>query len=161
MLTRTAIWANKCEIVSLLWELHIINNYMLIYISRHIHTHMVILLLLFSSLTKTHLNIFKHLRHILGMHLAIDIYNLILRFDLKFFVCRHVSIWGFWNRVCLSVRLSVCITREKKTGFVNISPTLVIDASMGRSSRVIQHGNIKEMNFLKKCLPEFFVCHVL
>ena len=27
-----------------------------------------------------------------------------LSFESKFFVCRHVSIWGFQNRVCLSVR---------------------------------------------------------
>ena len=30
-------------------------------------------------------------------------------FELNFFVCRHVSMWGFQNRVCLSV------PREKKS----------------------------------------------
>ena len=33
--------------------------------------------------------------------------------------------------------------------FVNISPTLVIDASMERSSRVLQHGYPKILNFIK------------
>ena len=33
--------------------------------------------------------------------------------ELKFFVCRHVSLWGFQNRVCLSVHLSV--PQEKKS----------------------------------------------
>ena len=38
--------------------------------------------------------------------------------------------------------LSVCPYPEKKnqTGFVNINPTLVVDTSMDRSSRVLQHG---------------------
>ena len=37
---------------------------------------------------------------------------------------------------------SFCTPRKKKRpGFVNISPTLVIDTSMERSSRVLQHGN--------------------
>ena len=68
-----------------------------------------------------------------------------MSFELKFFVCRHVSIWGFQNRVCLSVRPSVCPHPEKRNhhSFVNISPTLVIDASMERSSRVLHHGNPK------------------
>ena len=34
--------------------------------------------------------------------------------------------------------------------FVNISPTLVIDTSMERSSRVLQHGNPKTGFFFKK-----------
>ena len=34
--------------------------------------------------------------------------------------------------------------------FVNISPTLVIDTSMERSSRVLQHGNPEMWNFFKK-----------
>ena len=47
--------------------------------------------------------------------------------------------------VCLSVRLSICPYPEKRnySGFVNFSPTLVIDTSMERSSRVLQHGNPK------------------
>ena len=75
-----------------------------------------------------------------------------MSFDLKFFVCRHVSIWGFQNRVRLSVRLSVCPHPEKRNhhSFVNISPTLVIDTSMERSSRVLQHGNQKIWFFFSK-----------
>ena len=55
--------------------------------------------------------------------------------------------------VCPSVRLSVrpsvcpsvCPHPEKRNplSFVNISPTLVIDTSMERSSRVLHHGNPK------------------
>ena len=51
---------------------------------------------------------------------------------------------------CFHVRipkpcLSVCPHPEKRYhhSFVNISPTLVIDASMERSSRVLHHGNPK------------------
>ena len=42
----------------------------------------------------------------------------------------------------VSVCLSVCPHPEKRYhhSFVNISPTLVIDALMERSSRVLQHG---------------------
>ena len=71
-----------------------------------------------------------------------------MSFELKFFVCWHVSIWGFQNRVCLSV----CPHPEKRYHhrFVNISPTLVIDTSMERSSRVLQHGNQKIWFFFSK-----------
>ena len=70
--------------------------------------------------------------------------QLITNFELwvEIFVCRHVSMWGFQNRVsvCPSVHLSA--PREKNhPSFVNISPTLVIDTSMERSSRVLHHGN--------------------
>ena len=49
--------------------------------------------------------------------------------------CFHVRI----PKPCLSV------SPEKRNnyGFVNISPTLVIDTLMKRSSRVLQHGNTK------------------
>ena len=49
-------------------------------------------------------------------------------------ICFHVRIL----KPCLSVRPSVCPHPEKRNplSFVNISPTLVIDASMERSSRV-------------------------
>ena len=55
----------------------------------------------------------------------------------EIFVCRHVSIWGFQNRVCLY--------HEKRNhpGFVNIRLTLVIGTSMERSSRELQHGTPK------------------
>ena len=33
--------------------------------------------------------------------------------------------------------------KRNRPGFVNISPTLVIDTSMERSSRVLHHGNQK------------------
>ena len=75
-----------------------------------------------------------------------------MSFELKFFVCRHVSIRGFQNRVCLSVCPSVCPYPEKRNhhSFVNISPTLVIDTSMERSSRVLRHGNPKIGFFFQK-----------
>ena len=57
--------------------------------------------------------------------------------------------WGFQN---VSVRPSVCPHPEKRNrlSFVNISPTLVIDASMERSSRVLHHGNPKIWIFFQK-----------
>ena len=86
-----------------------------------------------------------------------------MSFELKFFVCRHVSIWGFQNRVCPSLRPSVCLSvcphPEKRYhhSFVNISPTLVIDTSMERSSRVVHHGNPKICFFFQKSL-KFEIC---
>ena len=76
-----------------------------------------------------------------------------MSFELKFSVCRHVSMWGFQNRVCLSV----CPHPEKRYhhSFVNISPTLVIDTSMERSSRVLHHGNPKIWFFFSK---KFEIC---
>ena len=67
-----------------------------------------------------------------------------MSFELKFFcvpTCFHVRI----PKPCLSVRPSVCPHPEKRNhhSFINISPTLVIDASMERSSRVLHHGNPK------------------
>ena len=54
--------------------------------------------------------------------------------------------------VRLSVRPSVCPHPEKKNplSFVNISPTLVSDTSMERSSRVLDHGNPKMWKFFRK-----------
>ena len=126
-------------------------------------------------------------------------------------VCRHVSMWGFQNRVCLSVCLSIhlSVPREKKSpwlrqyqsyisnwyingrvftsttpwkpenliffqkslklvfwfvlnswnhhSFVNISPTLVIDTSIERSSRVLQQRNSKIWIFSKKNEIEFWL----
>ena len=66
--------------------------------------------------------------------------------------CFHVRI----PKPCLSVRLSVCPSvcphPEKRYhhSFVNISPTLVIDTSMERSSRVLHHGNPKIWIFFQK-----------
>ena len=52
--------------------------------------------------------------------------------------------------VSLSVCPSVCLHPEKRYhhSFVNISPTLVIDTSMERSSRVLHHG--KTIFFFQK-----------
>ena len=94
-----------------------------------------------------------------------------MSFELKFFVCRHVSIWGFQNRVCLSVcpsvRLSVCLSvclsicpyPEKRNhhSFVNISPTLVIDTSMERSSQVLHDAKPKFFFFQKSSKFEFWL----
>ena len=56
--------------------------------------------------------------------------------------------WGFQNRVCLSV----CPHPERRYhhSFVNISPTLVIDTSMETSSRVLHQGNPKIWFFFSK-----------
>ena len=66
--------------------------------------------------------------------------------------CFHMTIPKPCLSVCLSVRLSVCPYPEKRNhhSFVNISPTLVIDTSMERSSRVLQHGNPKIWFFFFK-----------
>ena len=68
-----------------------------------------------------------------------------------------------WNFLCanmfpcedsktVSVCPSVCPHPEKRYhhSFVNISPTLVIDTSMERSSRVLHHGNPKIWFFFSK-----------
>ena len=62
--------------------------------------------------------------------------------------CFHMRI----PKPCLSVCLSVCPLPEKRNhhSFVNISPTLVIDTSMERSSRVLHHGNPKIWFFFFK-----------
>ena len=62
--------------------------------------------------------------------------------------CFHMRI----PNPCLSVRLSVCPHPEKRNhhSFVNMSPTLVIDTSMERSSRVLHHGNLKIWFFFSK-----------
>ena len=54
--------------------------------------------------------------------------------------------------VCPSVRPSVCPHPEKGNplSFVNISPTIVIDASMERFSRVLHNGNPKILIFFQK-----------
>ena len=61
-----------------------------------------------------------------------------------------------WNFLCAdmfpyedSKTVSVCPYPEKRNrpGFVNISPTLVIDTSMEMCSWVLQHGHIKKLIF--------------
>ena len=66
--------------------------------------------------------------------------------------CFHVRIPKPCLSVSLSVCLSICPNPEKRNhhSFVNISPTLVIDTSMERSSRVLHHGNQKIWIFSKK-----------
>ena len=56
--------------------------------------------------------------------------------------------------------LSVCLYPDKRNhhSFVNISPTLVIDTSMERFSRVpTTHGNPKNVIFFKKVRNSYFV----
>ena len=66
-------------------------------------------------------------------------------------VCLSVRL-SVWPSVCLTVCLSVCSHPEKRYhhSFVNISPTLIIDTSMERSSRVLHHGNPKIWFFFFK-----------
>ena len=54
--------------------------------------------------------------------------------------------------------VSVCPYPEKinRPGFVNISPTLVIDTSMERSTRVLHHGNQKKF-FSEKVEIKFWL----
>ena len=73
---------------------------------------------------------------------------------LKFFVCRHVSMWGFRNRAC------PYLEKRNHPIFVNISLTLMIDTWIEKysdSSRVLQHENPK--NFFSKMVEfEFLNC---
>ena len=57
--------------------------------------------------------------------------------------CFHMIILKSCLFVCLSFHLSVCPYPEKRNHprFVNNSPTVVIDTSIEKSSRVLQHGN--------------------
>ena len=69
----------------------------------------------------------------------------------QFFVCRHVSIWGFQNRVCPYPE------KRNHPGIVNISPKLVIDTSMERSSRVLNHDKSKIWFYEEKTLDWVFL----
>ena len=68
------------------------------------------------------------------------------------FPCEDSKTVSVRPSVHLSVRLSICPYPEKRNhpSFVNISPTLVIDTSMERSSRVLHHGNPKIWIFFQK-----------
>ena len=57
--------------------------------------------------------------------------------------CFHMRI----PKACLSVRTP---RKEINPGFVNISPTLVIDTSMERSPRILKHWNPTSFFFSKK-----------
>ena len=48
--------------------------------------------------------------------------------------------------------------KKNRPGFVNTSPTEVIDTSTERSSRVLQHGNQKLYFFSRKFEIEFDLC---
>ena len=94
-----------------------------------------------------------------------DAYNdrqLTLNLELwvKIFLC--VDMFPYEDSEIVSVRLSVRSYPEKinHPSFVNISPTIVIDTSMERSSQILKHGRQK-FEFLIKCLPECFCCHVM
>ena len=83
-----------------------------------------------------------------GRHIGIDSWPLILSFELKFFVCPHVSVATMISIPCLSD----CPYHKKRNhpGFVNISFKLVIDTSMERSSQVATAWKPKNLNFFQK-----------
>ena len=65
--------------------------------------------------------------------------------------CLCADMFPYEDSKTVSVCPSVYTPRnENLPGFVNICPTLVIDTSMERSSRVLQHGNRKIWFFSKK-----------
>ena len=71
--------------------------------------------------------------------------------------CFHMRI----PKTCLSVRPSICPYSEKRNhlSLVNVSPTLIIDASMEWSSRVLHHGNSKMWFFFKWFeIDEIYFC---
>ena len=79
--------------------------------------------------------------------------NFELWIDFFFFACRRVSIRGFQNRVFQFP------DKWNHSCFVNISHTVVIDTSMERSSRVLEHGNTKIwFSFQKRSKWNFDVC---
>ena len=72
-----------------------------------------------------------------------------------------------WNFLCAdmfpfedSKTVFVCPYPEKRNhhSFVNISPTLVIDTSMERSSQVLQHGKQQNWFFFKRSKLNFDLC---
>ena len=132
-------------------------NYLCFFISIHYHKYwqrVRLFTLMHSFLNLLHENaIFMHSR-------PPGRQPLILSFKLKFLVCRHVSMWGFQNRVRLSVRLPVCLSicpypeKRNHLSFVNVNPTLVIDTSMERSSRVLHHAwEQKKIIFILTLIP--------
>ena len=71
-------------------------------------------------------------------------------------------IWNFLCTTCFYVRitklcLSICLHPGKRnpSDFINISPTVVIDVRIERSSQVLQHGNPKLFFFFKIRQIEF------
>ena len=61
----------------------------------------------------------------------------------------NLKIWFFFQK-CLKFEFWFLTKSWNHLSFVNISPTLVIDTSMERSSRVLHHGNPKIWFFFKK-----------
>ena len=73
-------------------------------------------------------------------------------------VLRHGNpeMWKFFKKFEID-KIEFCLypefpyaEKKKRPGFVNISPTLLIDTSTERSSRVLQHGNQKIWFFFSK-----------
>ena len=75
-----------------------------------------------------------------------------MKFNCNLFTCFHMMI----PKSYLFVRLSVCRNPEKgnHTGFVNISPTVVIDASMERYSNTNTSYSMETRFFSKKVKTE-------
>ena len=92
-----------------------------------------------------------------GRHIAIDSSLLILSFELKFFACRHVSICGFWNRVCPYPE------KRNHHSFVNITPALVVKVFSTRATEwkpknlILFKKNMVTRVFLLSCYPLTFM----
>ena len=71
----------------------------------------------------------------------------------------NLKSWFFSKKFEID-EIEFCPYPEKRNrlGFVDISSTLVIDASMERSSRVLQHGNPKIWFFSKKFEIRILTC---
>ena len=68
--------------------------------------------------------------------------------------------YNFFSKKFEIDKIEFCPYPEKRNhpGFVNISPTLVIDTSMERYSRVLQHGNPKIRIVFKKVWNWILTC---
>ena len=85
--------------------------------------------------------------------------QLTLNFELwvEIFVCRNVSIWGFQNRVCLSIRWSVrlSVPREKKSPWLrqyqSNSSNWYINGNVYTSTTAWKSPSPQKWFF--KCLP--------
>ena len=61
----------------------------------------------------------------------------------------NLKIWFFFQKSS-KFKFWLLTKSWNHLSFVNISPTLVIDSSMERSSRVLQHGNPEMWKFFRK-----------
>ena len=68
----------------------------------------------------------------------------------------NTKIWFFFQK-SLNFKFWLVTKSWNHLGFINISPTLVIDTSMERFSRVLQHGTGKIRFFSKKFEIEFWL----